>query len=457
MAEAVGRGLGDLGIVSLEQSDLDTADPLFLSILDTVVVLILPDIVADGGELDKAGIKAEVVFPRREAECRGAIGNGIRIAVDGIITTGVGSGEDGAVGQSETNGIAASNQLCEEIVAGGVSGIGGHCSALRIIESDDDAGHAGLAGILETVLIEVVPDQIAGAGGLEDARIRGADVVAAGEGESTGAAGDTVGIAVRGIIAGIGRAEDKACGQQEADLIGSGQKVVEEIEAVGLGAGAANKSIGTIVDQHGDTGDAGLAGILDAVAVDIDPDAVADRGGLEDASIEIKAILANSEGHLLGFPCREVGITVGGVIAALIDQGEFKIGRGDELNLIGARLEVGEVIEAVVIGGSCCDLDAGVVEQTHRYTQDTGFAALLDAIMIAVIPDIIAQCGEGVETTIRAEIGFVGRKRIGGALAGGGIDIAVGTVISALVHGRESIALRLGDADAVVAGGKVVE
>src|SRR5690606_13164760 len=120
--------------------------------------------------------------------------------------------------------VAACDQFSEEIVAGRVRCIQSHLGSSGIVEGDYDAGHAGLASVLETVLIEVIPDQVAGAGGLEDARIHGADVVSTGEGEGAGAAGDTVSIAVGGVIAAVGGAEDIARGQLEADLVGAGQQ-----------------------------------------------------------------------------------------------------------------------------------------------------------------------------------------------------------------------------------------
>ncbi len=99
-------------------------------------------------------------------------------------------------------------------------------------------------------------------------------------------------------------------------------RLVNEVEAAPGGGGGALGDAGAVEEFHGDAVDAGLAGILDAVGVEVIPDEVAEGGGLIEACVPGDVILAGDEGGGGGVAGGGVGIRVDGVIGALIGGGE---------------------------------------------------------------------------------------------------------------------------------------
>ena len=77
----------------------------------------------------------------------------------------------------------------------------------------------------------------------------------------------------------------------------------------------------SVEEFDGDAGDAGFAGILDAVGVEVVPDEVAEGGGLIETGIPGGVIFAGDEGGGGGGAGGGVGVRVDGVIGALIRRG----------------------------------------------------------------------------------------------------------------------------------------
>ena len=93
--------------------------------------------------------------------------------------------------------VGAGDQIVEDIVTSGVGGRGGqHGGCIASKQLDGDAGNAGFSGILEAVVIEVIPHKIAEREVADQAGIDGQ--VGGGEVDGVRGASGGVGIAVIG-------------------------------------------------------------------------------------------------------------------------------------------------------------------------------------------------------------------------------------------------------------------
>ena len=190
--------------------------------------------------------------------------------------------------------VAAGNQVGEEVVAGvaaDVVGGGGGLddNACAVEQVDGDAVVAAGAVVLLAVAVAVEPDVVAEAGALVEAGVDAGVVLARHDAVAAGQAGGVVGVAVEQVVAAdVGAAEQGAVAGDEFDDVVARHEVVEvvaadrdEARAVG-GGGAAHQGAGEAVDAGVEfDGDAGLAhfvAVSQAVAVGINPDAVADAG-----------------------------------------------------------------------------------------------------------------------------------------------------------------------------------
>ena len=73
-------------------------------------------------------------------------------------------------------------------------------------------------------------------------------------------------------------------------------QVAERVVAVAR-RGGSDDVVAAVEQLDGDAVDAGLAGILDAVAVGVDPDPVADRSGAAVAEVDVGTAGAGGEGE----------------------------------------------------------------------------------------------------------------------------------------------------------------
>ena len=105
---------------------------------------------------------------------------------------------------------------------------------------------------------------------------------------------------------------------------------------------------------------------------------------------------------------------------------------------VGAWGEAGEEVEAAgVCGGGGDGWRAGGTEQVDGDIIDAGFAGILDAVGVEVIPDEVAEGSERVEARVDGVIVLSGGEGVGSGDAGGGIGVRVDGVIRPDVLGEK--------------------
>jgi hypothetical protein len=193
--------------------------------------------------------------------------------------------------------------------------------------------------------------------------------------------------------------------------------------SIGAGVGAVGAglddavAVGVGVDGDGHIADAGLAGVLHAVAVGVDPDAIAQRrvaGAVDDvggrvvvvAEVGGEVFLAGAQAHRVA---GEAGVGDGhrGVVL-VAEVGARKrarrrlrhaAGQGARLpagavlhiNVVVARRQVVEQVAAVGVGERARHLKpVGVVEHDDDVGQ-ARLAGVLKAVAVLVDPDVVAD------------------------------------------------------------------
>jgi hypothetical protein len=180
----------------------------------------------------------------------------------------------------------------------------------------------------------------------------------------------------------------------EADAVGAGIKTGELIPARAIGRGGADGCAAAVVKGDDHTFDAGFIQILLAIAVEVEPDEVADAGFVADeAKVDGGVVFTRHECDQRTAPGADVAIAVGCIRADLIGGTEDEtIGQGCwDAHKIGAWVEVPEVVEADGVGGRGADRGATAVVESDDDVLDAGFADLLDAITIQILPDEVAE------------------------------------------------------------------
>ena len=122
-----------------------------------------------------------------------------------------------------------------------------------------------------------------------------------------------------------------------------------------------------------------------------------------DAQIPVRVILATGQQRVDRAPGHWVGVAVGRVVAALVAQGDDVAsgqGAGDEANAIEAWHQVGKAVIAGSIGRRHADDRAVAIEQFHRHAHHAAFAAILDTIIVGVIPDPVTDAGERLDQDV---------------------------------------------------------
>ena len=267
-----------------------------------------------------------------------------------------GGGADGAGGADEARRgddldlVDARQQVREEVLAVGIRGQRGDHGADTVEQVDADAGDAGLARIADAVVVGVVEDLVADGQRRGEAEV-GVKVGRAGRRGGDGGDADAAGVDAVGVGGGVAtlqRRRDLRAGQRAAGAVVGGvvdadgvagraghdrgevvdgagrrgaQGVGEGVVAVGVGEGGADEGAGGVVQVDGDAGDAGLAVVLDAVAVDVPPDEVADGDRRGEAEVEGQVGAARGgggDGGLAEPPTRTPLESLAGVLPAAL-------------------------------------------------------------------------------------------------------------------------------------------
>ena len=395
-------GVIDAGV----EIDGDAGSAGLAGILHAVGIGVVPYAVTDRTGLrrqfDHAGVYGGVVLAGGEGVATGeAIG--ARVGVEGVAAD-VGCGQYGAVGSNELDDVVAGHQAGEAVVAVGIGGGAGHECAGGVIDAgvelDADPCAAGLAGILHAVGVGVVPYAVTEAGGgrgaFDHAGVDGGVVLAGGEGVAAGKA-VCVGVRVEGVAGDVGGGKHCAVGADELDDVVAGDDVGETVIAVGVGGFDGNQFARCTIDAgkelNVDAFLAEFAGILHAIGVGVDPDAVAQRCGFDQAGVDGGVVLAGGEGVAAG-QAVDVGVGVEGVVA---DVGGAQYGAvgGDELDDVVAGHEAGKVVVAVGVGGGAGhECAGGVIDAGVELDADpcaAGLAGILHAVGVGVVPHPVAQ------------------------------------------------------------------
>ena len=179
-------------------------------------------------------------------------------------------------------------EAAEGVVAVAAGGRGGDDVAGGVEQLDGGAVDAGLAGILDAVAVAVEPDAVADGTVEPVAEVDVGAVLAGGEGEA--------GLVGRGDAVEVVGLGDSGGKPGDADGVAAGAEVVEGVVAVAGGRGGGDDA-GAVEQLDRDAVDAGLAGVLGAVAVGVEPDPVADGSGAAIAEVDVGAVLTGGEGE----------------------------------------------------------------------------------------------------------------------------------------------------------------
>ena len=180
-----------------------------------------------------------------------------------------------------------------------------------------------------------------------------------------------------------------------------------------------------------------------AVAVGVEPHAVAQFGGAVEAGVDARIVLAGGEDDSAGL-AGGVDVAVERVVA-LVRGGDEVAGRRHDGDRVGARGD-GEAVVAGSVGGGGGHRGAVLVLQLHGDASNAGFTGVLHAVGVGVFPDAIAEGGRALVNEV------VAGARL--ALGEGHADL-VGVAAVGVAH--VGVARLVGLFDGVAAGRHVVE
>ena len=199
---------------------------------------------------------------------------------------------------------------------------------------------------------------------------------------------------------------------------------------------------------------------MNAVLVIVEPDRVADGGYLVDAHIPGGVVFIRVKGGDNGAPVGGVGVAVNGVVSALVLRADGVSGRRNELDKVVAGDEVGELVVAAAVGGGCCYRVTGAVIQVDGYGVYAAFARVLYAVAVGIVPNRVANGGQGlaaVDAHIPGGVVFIRVKGGDNGAPVGGVGVAVNGVIRSLVLRADGVSGGQDKFDKVIAGVEVGE
>ena len=207
-------------------------------------------------------------------------------------------------------------------MAGGVRRGGANGVAVFIQQGHSDASDAGFAGILHTVLIGIIPDEIADAAQrIQVACIPGEIVLSDGQRDQRRAAIRGAWVAVFRVATLIGGDKAAACAKAgwELQIVVGGIKASEAVEAGGVRGGGADGGAAAVEQVDGHALDAGFARVLHAIGVQITPHIVADAGlRCIVARVHTRDVAGRSDGDRAGATGGDERIAVRFRVAALV-------------------------------------------------------------------------------------------------------------------------------------------
>ena len=274
-----------------------------------------------------------------------------RLVVHGCIRiTGLGGCADDAI-LDHRHGVGPGRQVPDEVGSAGVRYVGRLVGVLHAIvvevKVDGDSRDGEFTGILRPVAISVIPNVVADGGIPRVAEIGGGEGLARveGDGGGIGCARAIEVVARRGTERKIGDAERVAAREDAIDQVGPG--------AVGNVGWFAHIKDTVVIEVEVDpcSGEREFRGVLDAVAIDVPPDVVADRSEFDIHEVIARVAFARSEGDrdpvVGGAGIGRIVVRIGGV--SISYQLEAR-GRGLHDHVVSGR-EVRKGVVARGIGG----------------------------------------------------------------------------------------------------------
>ena len=264
------------------------------------------------------------------------------------------------------HGVGAGDQVAErpaavEVADGGLRhGVGRSVGAG---ERHGGAGDADLAGVADPVVVEVDEDR-------PSDRPQGlAEVLSI---ESVERYDDG--------IDGVGRGAREAGRLRLDERVAAGCEVLEAVAAVGVGREGPDRRAERIEQRDRDIGDAGLAGVDDAVAIAVGEHVAPDPGGAgATAGQSFTEVLVRQAGDRHGQRSQ------------LIGGGRRVPGRLDLADPVRAGGDAGEGVVAVEAGHLGRDDGGRAVEQLHRDAGQTRFAGVQRPVAVGVEVHVAAH------------------------------------------------------------------
>ena len=412
----------------IEQRHRHAADPFFAGILHAVVVAVAPDLVADAGLAVNAGVFGGDVLARAQRDGAGAA----HVAVDtgdvgiGAVIAKARLGEEPAAAVGHFHLVVVGGEAAEQVLAAVVGDGGGLEHVVGVVQLDGHAIDTFFAGILHAVVVAVFPHAVADARCLDQAGVTGQIDGARCQRELRNHA---VGIRIRinaVVVALVLLGEQIAVRRIELDRILARAQVAEQVLAVGIGNVGGDRLARFVEQRDLYAAHAALVALLDAVAVGVEPHAVADGAGLVDAGIHVGNVLAGGNGDRAEVAAG-VGVAVERIATANVLLGDGIAVRQFHGHAVGTRFHH-ELVIAVAVGGGGLDHFTGAVAQFHGHARLAAFAAVLDAVAILVEPHAVTDGGSCHYAGIDAVVDFAGDQREAvrqAAGAGVGIELVV--------------------------------
>ena len=405
---AVGRGGGGGGdgvaqVVPAGQGHGHAAQTLFGALLGAVIVVVTVDEATDlrADQFTEVVVGAVRAGRERDAADHVVGGRAAASGAGGVLAIQIGAGL-----RRFGHAVVARAQAGEFIEPGRIRRGGGRDGDTAVVgagQVDSDATDGRLAAAPHAIVAEVFVDVAADLGGQHFAEVVVVADLAGGQhdaadrivdrGVAAGRAGGVLAVELVGGLRGLGHG------------VGARAQAGEAVRAVGVGGGGGGHRLVQVIGARKRDDDARqtlFSDLFDSVVVVVAVNESVDGGiGLEDqACIDRLVGLVVGQRDDLAQAGGRVGIAVGGVVAACIAAGEG-IGRRDELDLVVACTQAGELVEAmfdsrgaeIVAGAGAGHLHAVGVVQLDDHVVDTGFAGVLGAVAVAVQPDIVAQLG----------------------------------------------------------------
>ncbi len=390
--------VGAVLVVVDEQPHRHAAQPWFARVLHAVAVGVDPHPVADGTEQVvplHVGRRAPVV-----AEVGGQVllsgAQGHDVGHDLVAEVAVPVDRVGGPHQPGGQGarvhvylIGPRREPGEEVPAVGV----GHRrveehGAVDVPQPDHPVPQARLSGVLVPVPVLVEPQVVAQAPQPIQSGVPGAVHLPRGEGGPHGGTRGGIGVAVGAVQALVLEGEGVPGQLAEHHVVVAGGEAREEVAAIAAGGGGRHQGVGAGIQLHRYPGDPRLPRVLDAVAVQILPDPVAEGGGETDAHVwvdlhlEIWAVRPVHQAEAGDVECmpltlgcgdegaRRVGLAEGQDLRCIQVEGQGDGLRGESRK--ESRIEPGHAHRDASSAGATHALLASVVVDTELVEEDRG-------------------------------------------------------------------------------------